>query len=184
MQYHSKINIYFYFFSFVDFFFLLIVLYFHLQMKNHHAFIQEGTTIPFCLRPIPQDVQCFLLNALRSLWSGWKLTLWRPYVGLDSLLPDLQTSWKGIQRNAALVIAKGTDMRKDWRNYSDYIWVLWEVMGSSYHASGKKKSDTGCFMRADSLFGEARWGLLFLVCIGNLLGRDGLSSNLPMLNTF
>lgn len=51
MQYHSKINIYFYFFSFVDFFFLLIVLYFHLQMKNHHAFIQEGTTIPFCLRP-------------------------------------------------------------------------------------------------------------------------------------
>lgn len=138
MQYHSKINIYFYFFSFVDFFFLLIVLYFHLQMKNHHAFIQEGTTIPFCLRPIPQDVQCFLLNALRSLWSGWKLTLWRPYVGLDSLLPDLQTSWKGIQRNAALVIAKGTDMRKDWRNYSDYIWVLWEVMGSSYHASGKK----------------------------------------------
>lgn len=138
MQYHSNINIYFYFFSFVDFFFLLIVLYFHLQMKNHHAFIQEGTTIPFCLRPIPQDVQCFLLNALRSLWSGWKLTLWRPYVGLDSLLPDLQTSWKGIQRNAALVIAKGTDMRKDWRNYSDYIWVLWEVMGSSYHASGKK----------------------------------------------
>lgn len=169
MQYHSKINIYFYFsfFLLLIFFFIWLFFIFICKWKTIMPLFRKEQQSLFVWDLgngkwlIPQDVQCFLLNALRSLWSGWKLTLWRPYVGLDSLLPDLQTSWKGIQRNAALVIAKGTDMRRDWRNYSDYIWVLWEVMGSSYHASGKKKSDTGCFMRADSLFGEARWGSFF-----------------------
>lgn len=120
MQYHSKINnFYFYFpflfFSFVDFFSSVCFFVFICKWKTIMPVFRKEQQSLFVWDLgngkwlIPQDVQCFQLHALRSLWSGWELTLWRPGTG-QPLTRLLQTSWKGIQRNAALVIAKGTDL--------------------------------------------------------------------------
>lgn len=117
----------FFFFSCVDFFFFWLFFIFICKWKTIKPLFRKEQQSLFVWDLgngkwlIPQDVQCFLLNALRSLWSGWMLTLWRPYVGLDSLLPDLQTSWKGIQRNAALVIAKGTDL---WEKIEETTLII------------------------------------------------------------